>query len=1114
MKTSPQKIDRLIREIKKRLKLRSIQQGVSIFLLSFITLAFIYFIVMSVFGKSSLVFSLVITIAAVVLLLEMIWFVLRPGFSKISDQQIALFIEEKFPELEDRINSAVEIKDHTISGIEQSKIIDKLIDDATNKIKSVQFKGITERKKEKTLAYFAYGLFFLFSLMTFSYIDDLRRLTSDVEFSLNPKTHFSQEIINIIPGNIQIEKGESVDIIAELKASTDEDLILHYKMADDVWIKETMETSIDKQKSIFRIISVQEPTTYYVEHNEILSQEFNISIYEFPKVTQINLKYKYPAYTGLPDRIEENTGNIRGLQGSDVTLTIQYSGSPTKGELVLDESTKIKLAALENGNFQGKIKLSETGVYHVNLTDDQGKTNKFPIQYQITPVEDMQSIITINDPQRDVRVNAVEEVLIDVSVSDDFGVNSTSIKYSVNGEDEESISLFEKERSREKEINGSHLFYLEDYSLEPGDVISYYVDAEDNFHQASTQSDMYFIEVVPFDAKFTQLNNQGGGGGGGQQSSQMVVNQQTIISATWNLLRKLNEISENEFEESADAIEQSQLNLRDNINERINTTAFSVEMAVDDENKEIADLLRKAVEQMGEAVEELSKRDMKSALTPERKALNFLLKADAKNKEKLIQRGQMAGGGGSGGNSEDRMTELMDLELDISKDKYEIQQQSEQQKNAEVDDTLQKLRELAKKQQLLAQQSKENLQEQDNRRELDRLKRDQEQLRHDSENLANQMQQMARDNDRISQQMQQRIDDITQNLRKAEQELKSNNVQQAMARQNQALNELNKLQDELRMSLTDDVREMLNEFTDNFNDFKEKERQLSEDIREEFTQNQINDGNITDKEGLQNLTQKRKNMLDQLESIESQARTIEENARQENPKIATELKNIQNAIQREDIKRNMEGSKELLKKGWLTYADMIEEEIKLGIDAVDEKVRQLQAGGQVSEEEMLNRSLEDTRELMWRFQESMAQVQGEQQANENRQDQEGSQQQQGNRGGRPNRNDAARMGRLMEQANEMLQRMERNFQNNQNLRQQLNNTQRLFGQDNVGTLLGENAEEYFKNKVYDPLSQLETQLLKRLDEIELQKKLYSLRKEEVPSEYKRLVDKYFESISK
>ena len=80
---------------------------------------------------------------------------------------------------------------------------------------------------------------------------------------------------------------------------------------------------------------------------------------------------------------------------------------------------------------------------------------------------------------------------------------------------------------------------------------------------------------------------------------------------------------------------------------------------------------------MKEAVVELEKPALEEALTPERRALNFLLKADALNRDRNVTRNesQAGGGGGGGGNMEDRMTELMDLELDISRDKYEIQEQ-------------------------------------------------------------------------------------------------------------------------------------------------------------------------------------------------------------------------------------------------------------------------------------------------------------------------------------------------------------------------------------------------------------------------------------------------------
>lgn len=1124
MNKSPRSIHELIKLVKKRWVSRILQKGIGILILTFLFFAISYLLLTYLLGPSSLIQSVLITLAVLTLLTQVGLMIVRPLLRGLDDQKFALFIEEKMPQLEDRINSAVEIGESEWP--EKTEIIDKLIDDATKEISTIQLSEVIERKKERILSGSAFALLFMFVAFILIFSEDVKNLTANMEFSLNPKTHFQQEIMKIAPGDVQIEKGESVDIVAELKNETDREFNLHYRM-NDSWFKEALESALDKRSFMYRFVNIQSPIQYYVTYDDIRSSDFQISIYEFPRVTQIDLNFDYPAYTGIPDRIEEKTGNIRGLKGAEVTLTIHTSGATRSGEMIINDSESVPLSPAGNGTFRGKLTLGEPSVYHVKLTDDNDKNNKFPEEYQITPVEDLQPIISVTDPQRDVRVNAVEEVLVSTSVSDDFGVKSARLKFSVNGAEEQSIDLVPDSGKRpgQKDVTGSHVFYLEDYGLEPGDVISYYVEAEDYFHTKEPGlTDMYFIEVTPFDANYTQLNNQGGGSGGGGGGSQTVINQQTIINATWNLLRKKDEMSKKEFEETANSLKQAQENLKDNIDQRINSTAFSLEMAVDEQNKEIADLLRDAVEQMSFAVDELDKRALKQALTPERKALNYLLKADAKNKDRMVQRGQMAGGGGGGGQSEERMTELMDLELDISKDKYEMKQQNSQQQNQEMDDALQKIRDLAKKQQLLSQQSRDNLQQEQDRRQLDRLQRDQEDVRQQSEELARQMREMGRENGKMTDQMQARMDQISRTLKQAEQAMKDGRMQQSMAKQNQAIDELDRLQQDMRSRMTEDVRDMLDSFTKNFQTLKQREQQLSQDIQKEYQEIMDDGGRVTDTQGLKQLAEKRENVIKGLKSIENEAKAVEEQAQSEAPDVATDLRNVRNAIKRENIEENMARSGELLKDGWLTYANMLEDEIQQGLEAVEEQVGKLENEMTVTEEERLSRSLQDTRNMLNRLEDAMAQADREgqqadrsQQAGQGQQQQESDQEQRdqesdqnGNQGSNPN--SAARMSRLLEQSRQMLDRMAQEFRENGGIQQTLRNTMHSFSPRTSGTLIED--EEFFKNNVYSPLSQLEKALLERLDEIELEKKLYSARKEEVPSEYRKLVDKYFESIAK
>src|SRR5690606_25592509 len=213
------------------------------------------------------------------------------------------------------------------------------------------------------------------------------------------------------------------------------------------------------------------------------------------------------------------------------------------------------------------------------------------------------------------------------------------------------------------------------------------------------------------------------------QPSGVVLSQQQIISATWKLHRQRRDMDEAAFKADVEALAQAQANLQQNIEGRINSTAFAIELQTSEDSRKIVAFLRDAVKEMKLAVEALKGARLEEALTPERRALNRLLRADALSKERQIAISRQPGAAGSGGATEERMTELMDLELDISKDKYETQEQSRppgQQQDREVEEALQRIRELARKQQNLAQQAQNNqITGEDRKRTVERLKRDQ-----------------------------------------------------------------------------------------------------------------------------------------------------------------------------------------------------------------------------------------------------------------------------------------------------------------------------------------------------------------------------------------------------
>ncbi len=1153
MITSSFRIRLLLNDIKKRWKKRAIKQGLALFIFTFLFFFATYFLLEYRFDFPPFFRGLGITIAAAVLLFVLIQYLIRPSLKRLDNEKIALLVEEKIPELEDRLNSAVDIN-RKFSNRDKDLIIDKIINDVTYKVGSLSLSTVVDRKKERILSYTSNALLILFLILIFTFSDDISNLAGQMEVSLNPVPQLEQEFLSVMPGDIEIEKGESQEILVELKKNTEKDVILHYSMGEDDKRKLVMEKGLDRPVYLKQFINIREPVKYYVEFNGNLSPEYTISIYEFPKVTKIDIKYDYPEYTGIPSRTDENTGDIRGLKGSSVLLTVETNGTAVSGEMIKEDGTNTVLEPLENGKFRTSIVLNDTGFYHIKLTDSGNKNNKYPEEYRIIPVHDELPIIYITDPQKDVKANLVEEVMIAATVSDDYGVNDVKLTYSLNGEEEKSIVLYKSKQENQKNIKVSHMFFLEDYVLQPGDAISYYIEAKDNCVTNDYEySDMYFIEITALNTRYTQANNRGGGSGSGSRQSQVVLNQQKIIAATWKLKKTRKKYSSEEFNESLEALTTSQSNLKENISGRLDSPALSQDM-LDEDTKKIAENLKNAVKEMDEALDELGRPDLKKAIKEEQQALKFLLRAEALNDERRVRRQQAGGSGSGGGGNQEQMSELLDLELDDSKDKYEIQQQRQQeQQNQEVDEALQKVKELARRQEKLADRAQQNLNEENEKRFLDRLKRDQEQLRQEAEELTNRMRRMSRDNSQLSRSNQQRMEEVSRNMRKAEEALNRKDTQEALSRQQMAINELERLSKDMQMSQSDNYREMTKEFVEKFDRLKQQEQSLEKDINQTYEDLKNNPQKQLDKSNIKRLNQKRETNLKNLRDISNEAEALENKTKRENPEISTTLKNFRKDLKQEDIDRNMRISRSALKQGWLTYAKIKEYEIRESLDNLGGQIRKLENNLPMSEEEKLNRSLKDVRDLLTRYNDVKNSIQQnldrDQQAGNNKNDQSGqqnknqqgqqnkqnrqnsgrNQQSQGqNQGqnqqnsGQPggnsrgeNREEAARLQRQVEQMRQQVDGILRNGRNNPQMQSTLesmrNNLARL---DNTGELLDEAGLDYFKQNVFKPLSGLEFQLLRKMDEVEMEKKLHGGRKADVPARYRKIVEKYYETISK
>jgi hypothetical protein len=119
--------------------------------------------------------------------------------------------------------------------------------------------------------------------------------------------------------------------------------------------------------------------------------------------------------------------------------------------------------------------------------------------------------------------------------------------------------------------------------------------------------------------------------------------------------------------------------------------------SIDTAFKIIAEELPLAAKEMQAAEEQLLKNNSTDALPPEQRALQHLQRADAAFKEYQIQQGQQGGGGGSQQSKAEDLADLFELDADKLRNQYETVERGSQQQQADnsVDETAEKLKQLA-----------------------------------------------------------------------------------------------------------------------------------------------------------------------------------------------------------------------------------------------------------------------------------------------------------------------------------------------------------------------------------------------------------------------------------
>lgn len=563
-----------------------------------------------------------------------------------------------------------------------------------------------------------------------------------------PRAAITLKNVTVEPGNTTVRRNSDVAIQATVEGFRPEQTQVFVRFADqDKWEAAPMR-SADAGQFDFKLYAVRGPLSYYVEADGVRSPEHNIGVVDLPRIERVRLTYQYPEWTGLDASTDEESRDIRAVAGTDVKVEV-FADAPLDAPALIVDGQSQELE--QNGQAStGTIAVNEPGKYQVGarVADEFVALSD---EYTIEIVADEKPTIEIRKPGRDWRATSIEEVPVHIQAEDDFRLRDVSLLYSVNGGEWQKMPVGGGARRSENE----QLLSMEELGqkaadtqrLVPGDLVSYYAVAKDR--KQTVQTDLFMVQVQPFERTFKQ-GQGGGGGGGGMSDEQGAISerQREILLATWNLQRsdERNNRTREQLEDSARMLADLQTTLATQARTLAQRTRARMDVASDERVKTFVESLERAAGLMEPAAGHLSAFRLQDAVTPEQQALQQLLRAESAFRE--VQVSMQQEGGGEGSQAARNFSEMFELEMDVEKSQYESESQLSQQNNQqELSEAIRKLKELAERQEKLAEQQRKAQAMQDQRWQ-------QEQLRREAEDLRRRLNELNRQQQSSSQQQQ------------------------------------------------------------------------------------------------------------------------------------------------------------------------------------------------------------------------------------------------------------------------------------------------------------------------------------------------------------------------
>jgi uncharacterized protein DUF4175 len=465
-----------------------------------------------------------------------VWrFLIQPMTVPMPDDQIALLFERRFPDLSDRMVSAVQLAND--SGLASSGLVRAVLADADEAAMSADAQQVPRRRKIGRMALWAVASAALAIALCLAAPQSASIFAARFANPYGPAqwprdTDLAITVAGSDKSVVPVPKGEQIAVIVQARNVRGRPM---WKPPRTVWLDYQFASGRRESRQMRRV----EGNAYQAYFNDVLEDltlraragstrtgRVDVQVVELPRVEDVWLSFTYPKYTGLaPEPPSASLTEIRAIEGTRVKVEIRANRKlkADGAEILIDPTGPVRMHANGDGGTTGATHAGELVLakgmrrFRIQFTDESGLQNRHPRTFELYVIEDKPPQVKLVKPGGHTRCTRYAIVPLEARLKDDHALRGTWIRFRTGPKEQAQTAPLKLAVPRARAATVSHRWDMSELGVKVGQTISYRIEADDfrdvfpagsRLTRQIGRSDEYYIRIVSSADLASELDRQ------------------------------------------------------------------------------------------------------------------------------------------------------------------------------------------------------------------------------------------------------------------------------------------------------------------------------------------------------------------------------------------------------------------------------------------------------------------------------------------------------------------------------------------------------------------------------------------------------------------------------